>query len=396
MRVHRSTAPGVDIFSLGAFLDRWNGLIRHDLSASESRPLALAELLERADEDDLRRWRTLGLGYADPRGAAWLRLPIAARYPGLESDDVLCCAGAQEGLGCVAQALLGHDDHAIVVVPVYQPSADTVAARCRVTGIPLAQQGDGWDLDIDRVASAIRPETRAIFTNFPNSPTGAALSAATASALIALCRQHGLWLVNDEVYGLTAETASLRLCTLYERAISIDSLSKGFGLPGLRVGWIACRDRALLAGAAQAKSRLSSSLAAPSEILAGIALRAEPEIAAGNRRIGADNRAQLLRLVERHAELFEMPPPGNLAFASPRFLGREGADAFAERLARDAAILIPPWRLWASPLAEVPTDRLRFGLGQPYHGAMLEALDGYLSGRAGHLPAQQPRARQRP
>src|SRR5271165_2541978 len=115
-------AADPDAFVLGNFLARWAGLARYDLSGSESAALTLTALLSMAQEDNLRRWRNLGLGYGDPRGASWLRAEIAARHQGLNEDNVLCCAGAQEALTCVMQALLARDDHAIVIVPIYQPS----------------------------------------------------------------------------------------------------------------------------------------------------------------------------------------------------------------------------------------------------------------------------------
>ena len=222
--------------ALAHFLSDWGPFAKHDLSASEARPVGLSDLLALAEPDDEERWRTLRLDYADPRGAPWLRAEIARRFNGLSADHVVCCAGAQEALVCVAQALLGPHDHAVVVVPVYGPSERAVTSRCSATGVALS--GQGWSLDLDRVADAIRPQTKAIFVNFPNSPTGATIDPNTMTRLIALCRLHGLWLVNDEVYSLT-DTTNLSwppAASLYERAVSVSAVSKSYGLPGVRVG----------------------------------------------------------------------------------------------------------------------------------------------------------------
>ncbi|MGU3544484.1 pyridoxal phosphate-dependent aminotransferase [Methylobacterium sp. A52T] len=372
-------------FALAAYLDRWSGCAHHALAASDSEPLTLAALLHLAGPEDLRRWRAADLGYADPRGAPRLRATVSARYHRLEADDVLISAGAQEAVTCVLSALLGPADHAVVVVPIYQPSELVVTRLCAADGVALRPDRN-WPLDLDRLAAAIRPNTRLVLTNFPNSPTGAVLDRATLGGLIDLCRRHGLWLVNDEVYRQTdrdPERAVPPVVDLYERGISINGLSKGFGLPGLRVGWAACRDRGLLDRILAAKNLLSSCLARPSEILAQVALQAEPHLTGRARGIGQRNLHRLRALLDRHPDLFDPDEPRNLAFACPRFRGREGATTFARILAAEDGVLVLPSALWHSALVSIPADRLRLGLGRVGSGAALRILADHLLRRAG-------------
>ena len=178
-------------FHLGAFLHRWHRVARHDLTPSHSETLAVADLLALASPGERALWDGVRLDYASPRGALPLRALIAARYDGLDADDVLCCAGAQESMACVARALLSPGDHAIVVIPVYQPLAGAVTDRAHATGVAL--EGAAFALDIGRVAAAIRPQTRMVLINSPNSPTGAVLDGATQAALVDLCRGRGVW-----------------------------------------------------------------------------------------------------------------------------------------------------------------------------------------------------------
>ena len=136
--------------------------------------------------------------------------------------------------------------------------------------------------------------------NFPNSPTGSSIDPAGLAALVALCRRHGLWLVNDEVYGLVNLDPRLRaprVAEVYERGVSINAVSKGFGLPGLRVGWVACQDRRLLAQVQLAKSMLSSCLAAPSEVLTHIALRAEARIVERTGRSESNRQTEIFLII---------------------------------------------------------------------------------------------------
>ena len=224
-----------------------------------------------------------------------------------------------------------------------------------------------------------------LLINMPNSPTGATLDAATQADLVALCRQHGLWLVNDEVYRESVADPALLpspVAVAYERGVSISALSKTFGLPGLRVGWVACRDAALLAQVATAKSALSSCLAAPAEVLAQVALREEARLIGAARTLGAANRVALDAWLARHPALFEPDPARSLAFAFPAYRGAEGADAFAARLVAATGTLVLPSGLWRTPLGPVPGGRLRISLGQPDVPAGLAATDGFLASLA--------------
>ncbi len=369
-----SAIVGAPAFAMADYLERWGGTARHDLSASDSETLSLTELLALARPDDLERWQSLGFGYTQPYGAAWLRAAIAARHAGLEPGDVLCCAGAQEALSCIAAALLNPGDHAVIVLPIYQPSERAITTLAQATGVVLSAHGTGWRLDPEALAAALRPNTRLVLMNFPNSPTGAAIDTATLEAVVALCRRHGLWLVNDEVYAQTATVPAAApppVADLYERGISINALSKSFGLPGLRVGWAACRDRAVLARALLAKNMLSSCLAASSEVLAHVALTAEARLIGRTRAIGQRNLARLQALFARLPEVFEAEQPDNLAFSFPRYLGPDGATQFTRRLALESGLLLLPASLWNSVLGEVPGERVRISLG---HARCLPAL----------------------
>lgn len=366
-------------FAIAAFLARWEHAVRHDLSGSDSETLSLSALLDMADEENLARWRNLAFGYPDPRGSRWLRSAIADRHVDVGPDDVLCCAGAQEAVASLAGALLQPGDHAIVILPIYQPSEQAITRACAATGVPLCEAE--WRLDVDRVAAAIRPNTRLVLANFPNSPTGAVWEHETLLALVALCRRHGLWLVNDEIYAQSAcaPSAAAPVVDVYERGISINGLSKGFGLPALRMGWAVCRDPDILARAVHAKSLLSSCVSSASEILAQVALRAEPAILARTREIGRQNRLRLQATLDECPDLFGRDEARTLAFGFPRYLGRDGPDEFASRLVRDAGLMVLPSTLWRSPLGPVPCHHVRIGLGHRASVAGLEALRQFVA-----------------
>ena len=152
--------------------------------------------------------------------------------------------GSTSRCGCCCNA----GDHAIVITPNYQAAETVPLDICEVTGVPLDIDRN-WDLDVDLLRAALRPNTKLISINFPNNPTGKIISRSTFDAIVEICRSRGLWLFSDEVYRLIERDPALRLpqaVDVYERAISLNVMSKAYGLPGLRIGWLACKDRATL------------------------------------------------------------------------------------------------------------------------------------------------------
>lgn len=278
-------------FRLETYFSRWEFTARHHLTASDVQTMTLAELLGLADDKDREAFENLSLGYTETYGDPALREVIAQTYEQAGADDVICFAGAEEALYLAMNVLLGAGDHAVVVTPNYQAAETVPLALCEVTGVALDADRD-WALDLDEVVAAIRPNTRVVSVNFPNNPTGKVLDAADFRALARLCDERGIHLFSDEVYrGLERDPARTlpHAADLSERALSLNVTSKSLGLPGLRIGWITCRDRALRARLERAKHYTTICNSAPSEVLARIALKARETILHRNRALIAAN-----------------------------------------------------------------------------------------------------------
>ncbi|HET6742225.1 MAG TPA: pyridoxal phosphate-dependent aminotransferase, partial [Kribbella sp.] len=239
--------PTLPDFRLETYFAQWEFSARYHLTASDAETLSLAELLALADDDGRERWESLALGYTETRGLPALREEIAATYEHAEADDVLCFAGAEEALYLAMRALLEPTDHAVVLTPNYQAAETVPLSVCEVSGVALRPE-DGWALDVDAIEAALRPNTRMVSVNFPNNPTGAVPSLDSWYRLVRLCDDRGITLFSDEVYrGLELSAPSLPQATdLSGTALSLNVMSKAYGLPGLRIGWIACRDHAVL------------------------------------------------------------------------------------------------------------------------------------------------------
>jgi aspartate/methionine/tyrosine aminotransferase len=367
-------------FALEAYFSRWQRAARHQLTASESEPLSLADLVGMAGAEDRRRWETLQLGYTDACGSIWLREVIAEGYESVTEQCVLCFAGAQEGIGAAMQALLAAGDHAVVVLPNYQ-SAETIPdGICAVTGVGLEPMS-GWSLDIEAVKAATRPNTKLIAINFPNNPTGKILERERFDALVSFCRHRGIWLFSDEIYRLIERDTAKRLpaaVDAYERGISLGAVSKCYGLPGLRVGWIACRSPALLREIERIKHYQSICNAAPSEVLARIALKARDRILARNRRIAAGNLALLERFFATQDDLFDWQSPDGGVVAYPRYRGAEGVERFCARLLQLHGVMLLPASVYRSDILATPVDHFRIGFGRRDFAAGLAAMEAAL------------------
>lgn len=368
-------------FRLESYFGKWEFKARYHLTASDAQTLSLAELLAMADGEDRERWERMELGYIQSEGTPQLRRAIADTYDAIDPDDVLAFAGAEEGLYCAMHALLTPQDHAIVLVPNYQSVESVPCTICEVTGIALHADRE-WELDVDELQAALRPNTRMVALNFPNNPTGKIIGVRTFEQIVELCRLHGIYLFSDEVYRGIERDERKRLpqaADVYERALSLNVVSKAYGLPGLRVGWIACRDADVLARMLKLKHYLSICNSAPSETLATIAVKAAGRIMRRNRDLCAQNLARLDSFFARHAEQFEWYTPDGGCIAYPRYLGAEGVEHFCERLVEEAGVLLLPASVYRSDLLATPPDRFRIGYGRLGVDAALAALDDFIA-----------------
>ncbi len=370
-------------FALEVFFSTWEFAARHHLTASDAESLSLGELLALAAPEDRQRFETLHLGYTRTWGAPTLREAIAGTYDRIAADEILCFAGAEEGIYTAMRVLLGPDDHAIVVTPNYQAAETLPLGICAASGVAL-DPDRGWSLDLDRLRAALRPNTKLVSINFPNNPTGAILSRDIFDGLIELCRAHGLWLFSDEVYRLIEHGPEKRLpqvADAYERGISLNVMSKSYGLPGLRIGWLACPDRDFLGRAERYKHYLSICNSAPSEVLAEIALKASEPILDRNRGIAAANLTVLDSFFADHSDRFDWRRPDGSCVAFVRYRGSDGVESFTRRLVEESGVLLLPVSIYRSELGPVPADHFRIGFGRAGFAAGLDAFRGWLGGQ---------------
>jgi aspartate/methionine/tyrosine aminotransferase len=371
-------------FRLEVYLGEWEFKARHHLTASDAETLTIGELLARAGDEDREAFMRLGLGYAPTWGGEALREAIASTYETIDPGrHVLAFAGAEEAMYWALQELVGPGDHAIVTVPNYQ-SMETLTLRtgAEVSGWALRPERD-WAPDLDELEALIRPNTRLIAVNFPNNPTGALPDRETFVALVALCDRHEIVLFSDEVYrGLERDASRMlpQACDLSERALSLNVMSKAYGLPGLRIGWLATHDHALLSRLERRKHYTSICNAGPSEFLATLALRNGDAVRARNRAIIEHNLPIFDAFFARWSQWFAWEHPQGGCVCFPRYLG-EDVGRFCRDLVEEVGVVLLPADIYASEVGEVPRDRFRIGVGRRDPEPALAAFESFLASR---------------
>ena len=273
-----------------------------------------------------------------------------------------------------------------MTVPNYQ-SIETIplATGVEVSGLQL-WTGDGadlrWTLDVDRFESLIRPNTKIVAVNFPNNPTGFVPDHDVWAAFNQLAHERGIRVISDEVYrGIEIDPAVTIAAAveLNPSALTIGVMSKAYGLPGLRIGWIASHDREALSRLERAKHYTSVSSASPSEHLAVIALRNGEQILQRNREIVRSNDRLVAERLGAFPDLFDYASPVGGCVAFPRYLGHDGVETFCTRAVEESGVFLLPGSVYRSDIGDVPADRFRIGIGRCNVPAALDALVAHLA-----------------
>jgi aspartate/methionine/tyrosine aminotransferase len=336
----------------------------------------MADLLTLADPESRALWDGLRLGYTESTGHPLLRAEIASLYDDIGADDVLVFAGAEEAIFCLSNILLGPGDHAIVTWPGYQSLYDVGRAAGADVTLHELREEDGWDLDPDRLIASIRPETRLVVVNAPHNPTGMLPTHEQWGRLTNELAERGIHLLADEVYRFLELDPADRLTAgadALERGISLGVMSKSFAMAGLRIGWLATRDRDLLARCAAFKDYTTICSSAPSEILALIGLRARDTVLARSRAIIEANLGLLDAFFADHADRFGWVRPRGGSIGFPRLLDDEPIDDFAARLVERQGVLLLPGSQFG-----YGGNHFRIGFGREDLPEALDALEAFL------------------
>lgn len=360
-------------FDLERWQSTWENHVQYNLSESGVHPLSITELLTLAEEDPAE-FLALRMVYSQSDGTEPLRGAIASLYPGATPGNIVVTVGSSEANFIVCWTLIERGDRVTVVTPTYRQTwglAHNFGAT--VTELPLRAE-HGWEPDLGGIPRAIPADTKLVVLTNPNNPTGHVLSAAACTAIVERAHEVGAWVLADEVYQ-GAERNGVTTPSVwggYDRVIAVNGLSKAYGLPGLRLGWIvsppAFRDIVV--------RRHDYTVIGPSpasDYLAQRALRVRERILTRTRGILNQNYPVLERWLRSFGDLFRWTKPecGAICFAEYRH--PLSALQLVERVRAEHDILLVPGDHFGFP------HYLRLGYGNE-RSELGRALDGLKEG----------------
>ena len=323
--------------------------VRWNLSESGVQPLRVEELLD----GELTREALLSqaLKYPESNGSALLRERIARFYPGAGAQNVLVTTGCSEANYTTLWGLLEKGDRMAVMIPNYLQSWGLARGYAgRADAYRLVEKRRGlkarWGLDVASLERAVTKKTKAIMVTNPNNPTGAVLTEEEMGEVVRVAKKVGAWIVSDEVYRgaeVAGDTVSPTFWGRYPKVIVTAGLSKAFGLPGLRIGWIVAPPKRVAASwGYQDYTTLTPTML--SDRLARVAMepRRREEILARTRGIIRRHLPRVEAWIRGHGDLFEYIPPVAGAIALLKYRLPIGSTALFDRLRLEKSVLITP------------------------------------------------------
>ena len=345
-------------------------VVDYEFSESGVHPLHLNELLE--GDEETKEFLQSPLGYPHADGTPELRARIAATYKDVLPDNVFVTNGSSEANFIAAWRLFEKGDEAVIMVPNYMQTWG-LAKTWDVDVKELKLRSDlGWQFDPEDLKSLITKKTKAIQVCNPNNPTGAIMAEEQRKALIDAAKDSGAWLLSDEVY-LGAEREAPRTESLWgyhEKTLITNGLSKAYGLPGLRTGWLIGSKEAL-DGVKSHHDYLTLTPSMLSDRLARLALepKRREKILDRTRSILQKNYPVLKEWLDAHGSMFDHVPPAAGAIIYIQYSLKMNSTVLAERLRKEKSVLVIPGdhfgmdgflRIGTGP----PRDYLLGGLGR--------------------------------
>lgn len=334
-------------FQLERYFAKYELNAPHLLCCSDCESLSIRDLLQ-FDEGAQDKLLSLGLGYTESLGSPELRTQVASLYAKASFESIIVHAGSEEPIFNFMNVALNQGDEIIVPAPSYQ-SLGEVARSIGAKVIEWESSSkNSWQLELDFLKNIVTDKTRVVVINFPHNPTGTLPGSKFIHDLSKLSDERGFIVFSDEMYRGLEYDANNRLppfTDLNEKGVSLGGMAKTYALPGLRIGWIATRNKDLFYKLAAFKDYTTICNSAPGEFLATLALRNRNAIVERNLRIIKGNLHILNHFFKKHEELFDWQEPQAGPIAFPRYRCGSVA-AFCKQLVQDTGVLLLPGTLF--------------------------------------------------
>ena len=332
-------------FAVEQYLSDFEQGVDYHFSESGVEPVKFGELLELAGlEPEI--FLDTPINYPEVNGFRSLRERIASFYPGAGPDNVLVTVGASEANYIIAQTLFHEGGELVTMQPTYlQITGGARNLGATVKTVPLIEE-DGWALDTDALNSAVSDETTAITIVNPNNPTGHIMVEQEREAVITAAEKAGCWLITDEVYAGAEREGDVITPTLYgryEKTLAVGSMSKAYGLPGLRLGWVVGPEE-MIRQLWRRHEYATVSTTIMANKLAEIALSPDvrPKLIERTRGLIRTGFDILTEELNTYQGVFSVIPPGASAISFVKYNLPIGSTDFAHRLREEKSVLVVP------------------------------------------------------
>jgi aspartate/methionine/tyrosine aminotransferase len=358
-------------FAMERWMSKFEQEVEYNLSESGVHPMTLGELLDLGGVS-LEELRPIKMNYPHVNGLPKLRDNIARLYSGAAPENVLVTTGAIEANYNIVHTLLSPGDEFVVMLPNYmQVWGAAKNLGCTVKEFHLREDLD-WGPDLDELESAVTGNTKLVAVCNPNNPTGRILTEGEMDRIVAVAERVGAWILVDEVYKGTdrlSDEENPSSYGRYDRVIVVNSTSKAYGLPGLRIGWLVAPEE--LVDEVWARHEYTTICATMlANELAALALSPEvrPSILARTRKYIREGYAVLEQWMNSHADTLTVRPPDAAAIAFVRYHLDINSSEFVDRLRAEKSVLIVP----GDHFGVDRFVRVSFGLPEDY---LVPALD---------------------
>jgi aspartate/methionine/tyrosine aminotransferase len=331
-------------FEMERMMSKWENVVEYNLSESGVHPMSVSEFVE--DPAVIEQLLTTPLHYAQVNGIIELRERIAALYPGATPDNVLVTVGCAEANYITVQTIVAPGEEMVIMLPNYMQ----IWGAAKNMGVEVKEfhlrEDRGWAPDLDELNEVVSERTRLIAVCNPNNPTGYIMTEAEMEGIVAAADRVGAWLLADEVYSgveRVTDTQTPSFWGRYDKVLAMNSLSKAYGLPGLRIGWVVgpadtvdeiwARHEYITIGATMLSNKLAAIALSP-EVRPRVVQRARDYIRRGFPILDA--------WLESHEGTFSLVPPQAAAIAYVRYHLDINSTELVERLLNEQSVFIVP------------------------------------------------------
>lgn len=354
-----------ETFELERWMTYWELQVSHDICESGIKPLTLTDVLTLLPDEAASSLReslhSVPLGYSEARGTIELRTALANTYEKTTAEEIFVATGAIEANFLLFNVLVQPGDHVIVVDPAYQQLQSVPKALGADVELLSVVHDDGYYYDLDELRAMVRPNTKLIVVNTPHNPTGAMLSEDQIIELIDIAKESDAWILSDEAYRWIehpgGETIPAPMRGRYEKGISVGTVSKPFGVPGLRIGWFAAPAEITQAAWA-VRDYVSLSPGKLSDLITTAIVTHKDAIFARNDEIIGTNLQTANTWFAAHSDLVNWVPPRAGLLAMMGYTADIDSRTLGDRLAGEAGVMLAPGDAFGMP------GRLRIGIGQ--------------------------------